>query len=284
MRLKSSLHRTRPVKARALGKRLPLGLALAGLTLAGCASAPNPQEQAMLAMVRAPDILPADRAVRDQVAREDPITQAAFWNNEYQKNPADLEAARASSEALRRMGSTQRAIEVASQALALHSNDVELGLTLSKALISDGNGLQAIAILEQIAALAPSDWRVPATLGLAYDQTGRHGPAQRAYMQAMGQRPGEVSVVSNLGLSFLIAGDPVQAEHWLRRAAALPGADARVRQNLSLALSLQGKFEEAEKVALQDLTADMARSNVGYVRAMLAPQRRWDTLRGPVQD
>ena len=46
--------------------------------------------------------------------------------------------------------------------------------------------------------------------------------------------------------------------------------DKRVRQNLALVLGLQGKFDEARKVASLDMSDQDAKSNMTYLRNMLS--------------
>ncbi|MDP3495667.1 MAG: hypothetical protein Q8R82_21380, partial [Hyphomonadaceae bacterium] len=75
-------------------------------------------------------------------------------------------------------------------------------------------------------------------------------------------------------------GKPGLAEQTLRQAIALPGADSRVTQNLVVVLGIQGKFEEAEKIAGPDMPKALMESNREYFRAMLNPSRKWETLRG----
>ena len=91
--------------------------------------------------------------------------------------------------------------------------------------------------------------------------------------------PGEPSVLSNLGMSYVLSGDLVSAEKTLREAIALPGADSRIRQNLALVVGLQGRFDEAEKIAGQELSPEQAQANVAYLRGMLAQQNAWSQLK-----
>lgn len=102
---------------------------------------------------------------------------------------------------------------------------------------------------------------------------GRHADAQRLYATALKIVPDEPSVLSNLGLSYLLTKDLKNAETTLRRAVAQPNAGPKVRQNLALAVGLQGRFEDAEKIARADLPEDEAAANVNYLRQMLAQHR-----------
>jgi Flp pilus assembly protein TadD len=52
-----------------------------------------------------------------------------------------------------------------------------------------------------------------------------------------------------------------------------------VRQTLALVVGLQGHFDEAEKIASQELSPEQAEANVAYLRKMLAQQNAWNQLK-----
>ena len=60
---------------------------------------------------------------REAIATQDLFAQTAFWSREYDLNPGDLEAAINLSANLRRMGNTQKSIEVAQHTRALYPRD-----------------------------------------------------------------------------------------------------------------------------------------------------------------
>ena len=76
-----------------------------------------------------------------------------------------------------------------------------------------------------------------------------------------------------------LGGDLRTAATYLRSAAGQPGADSRVRQNLALVVGLQGRFDEAERIASQELSPDQAQANVAYLRRMLSQQNAWNQLK-----
>ena len=80
-------------------------------------------------------------------------------------------------------------------------------------------------------------------------------------------------------MSYVLEGDLKTAETYLRTAISSPSADSRVRQNLALVVGLQGRFDEAEKIAGQELSTDQAQANVAYLRQMLAQQNAWGQLK-----
>jgi Flp pilus assembly protein TadD len=45
-------------------------------------------------------------------------------------------------------------------------------------------------------------------------------------------------------------------------------------------LGVQGKFDEAEKLAGADMPKMLVEANKDYFRSMLTPSRTWTTLRG----
>jgi Flp pilus assembly protein TadD len=80
-------------------------------------------------------------------------------------------------------------------------------------------------------------------------------------------------------MSYVLEGDLKSAETYLRSAASQPDADSRVRQNLALAVGLQGRFDEAEQIASQELSPEQAQANVSYLRGMLAQQNAWNQIK-----
>ena len=118
-----------------------------------------------------------------------------------------------------------------------------------RALADAGQYQQALVTLERAHTPDNPDWRILNAQGAVLDQMGRHAEAQRYYASALKIVPNEASVLSNLGLSYMLTKDLKNAETTLRRAAAHPNAGPRMRQNLALVVGLQGRFDEAEKIA-----------------------------------
>ncbi len=269
--------------------RLPIAAAAIALAFtSGCALAPahTDAERELLDTAQRRDIAPASRAERRAIAEQSLVAQGAFWAEQYENNPADRDSAVAFADISRRLGNPARAATVANQALTLHPEDPDLLRILGAALIEDGRAEAAVGPLERLVARSRDDAHALNVLGAALDSTGRHGDAQTRYREALRLSPDDVAVLTNLGLSYVLAGDPAEGERHLRRAAELPGADARVRANLALSVAVQGRFQEAEAIAQQDLSADEAAANIAYVRAMLSGPRRWEaaSLRGSSED
>ena len=148
-----------------------------------------------------------------------------------------------------------------------------------------GKGIST-RLLEHAMALAraeaegQSDWRMLSIIGVTMDSLDKHSGAQDYYRKAIALSPDNPKILANLGLSYALDSKPGLAEQTLREAMALPGADNRITQNLVVVLGVQGKFDEAEKIAGADMPKALIESNREYFRSMLNPSRNWETLRG----
>ncbi|MCC6787734.1 MAG: tetratricopeptide repeat protein [Hyphomonadaceae bacterium] len=258
---------------------LPFAL-LAVSSLGACATLSGGGEQATAeAATGAPQgARPIDRRAREQVAREDTLTQMAFWAGEYQTFPNDLEAAQRFAEALRKGGRTDRAAQIAGEALSRFPDDRQLMTTYGYAQLTLERPQQALRPLAVVAAAEPENWRVRSALGAALDQLGRFQEARQAYQEALALQPNNAGILTNLGVSHIMAGEPDDAEPILRQAVALPGAPAEARQNLAIAVALQGRFDEAEQIERVDLPPAQAAQNIQYLRGLLSDPRRWNDM------
>ena len=266
-----------------MNPRLPAAM-LAISALAACATigGDGEQRQAAIDTSGAPQgARPVDRQARERIAREDMLTQMAFWAGEYQTFPNDLEAAQRFAEALRKGGRADRAATIAGEAIGRFPDDRQLLTTYGYAQIASGRPQEALRPLALVAAAEPENWRVRSALGAALDQLGRFADARRAYQEALALQPNEPRVLTNLGVSHIMAGEPAEAETILRQATSLPGAPAEARQNLAIALALQGRFDEAEQIERIDLPPAAAAQNMRYLRGLLTDPRRWGDMGRP---
>ncbi|MEO1199741.1 MAG: tetratricopeptide repeat protein [Pseudomonadota bacterium] len=246
-------------------------LALAAtLVVAGCSQTSGP----------ASGLSDAVRSFADRGGPEDQLTrQAHRWGEAYERDPDDPKTAVAYAESLDALGRTDHAMQILAATVARSPNSPDLMAAHGRLLARNGDAVRAASALQKAEALGATDWRTQSALGAALDQVGRHADAQQRYQRALRQQPNSASILSNYGLSQALAGDLSAAETTLRRASSLPGSDVRVRQNLALVLGLQGKFNEAEQLARQDMSADEAQRNTAYLREMLSQDDRWSQIR-----
>jgi Flp pilus assembly protein TadD len=202
----------------------------------------------------------------------------------YRERQSDPEAAIRYALTLRNTGERAQAVAVLEQASLRNPRNMAVLGAYGRALADAGKYPQALDVLGRAHTPDQPDWRILSVQGAVLDQMERHEGARRYYESALRIVPDEPSVLSNLGLSYALSRDLQRAEETLRRAAARGGRDPRVRQNLALVVGLQGRFEEAERIARADLGPDDAAANVAYLKQMLAQQQvaaaRPDSRRG----
>lgn len=258
--------------------RLPAAL-IALSTLAACATTGEGASQsADGALAGNPTV---DRQARQRIGRDDMLTQMAFWAAEYQTFPNDLEAAQRFADSLRKGGRNDRAVQIATDALARFPDDHQLLNTYGLAQIAIGRPEEAVRSLTLVARAEPQNWRARSALGAALDQLGRYPEARSAYAEALAIQPNEPRVLTNIGVSHIMAGEAEEAEAVLRQASDIPNAPPETRQNLAIALALQGRFDEAERISSVDLPPAQAAANAQYLRGLLNDPRRWgDVGRG----
>jgi Flp pilus assembly protein TadD len=204
---------------------------------------------------------------------------AAEWGPRYDKDPSDARAATAYGRALRQLGQRSQAVAVLQTAAAKNPNFQPLLGEYGRALAESGNLAQALDVLSRAHTPDKPDWRILSAQGAVLDQMGRNAEARQTYLTALKIVPDEPSILSNLGLSYALSNDLANADQVLRKAYASASADERVRQNFALVLALEGKFDEAQKVAGRDLTAQEAAQNIATIRGMVAQSNNWKKLK-----
>jgi Flp pilus assembly protein TadD len=198
--------------------------------------------------------------------------------DEYARKPKDRSAGLNYAALLRMTGKNAQALAVMRQVAIGYPNDREVLAAYGKALAAGGELEQALSTISRAQTPDRPDWRLKSAEGAILDQLGRVNEARAAYRDALDIKPNEPSVLSNLGMSYLLAQDLKTAETYMRTAIAQAGADSRIRQNLALVVGLQGRFQEAENIARQELTAEQAEANMAYLKAMLAQENSWQKL------
>ena len=220
-----------------------------------------------------------DPTTTGSIAQSGSSGAVAEWTRRYQATPDDPNVALGFAEALRRDGRPQQAVEVLQRTLVQNPKNPAIASAYGKALAEAGSFEEALKVVRDANSPRTPDWRLTSAEGAIQDQLGHPGEARRLYELALKIAPEEPSVLNNLGLSYVLTNELPAAEKVLRRAVAIPRADARVRQNLALAVGLQGRFDEASRIASEDLPPDQAQANVAYLRAMLSQPNTWKQLK-----
>ncbi|WP_438750724.1 tetratricopeptide repeat protein [Pararhizobium sp. O133] len=196
----------------------------------------------------------------------------------YERNPKDRAAGLNYANMLRMTGRNEQALAVMQQVAINFPNDREVLAAYGKSQAAAGQLEQALNTITRAQTPDRPDWRLKSAEGAILDQLGRAGEARQRYRDALDIQPNEPTVLSNLGMSYLLNKDLKTAETYLRSAVEQPAANSSVRQNLALAVGLQGRFQEAEKIASAELSPDQAEANVKYLRSIMAQQNAWQKL------
>jgi Flp pilus assembly protein TadD len=200
----------------------------------------------------------------------------------YDANPGDKAVSIDYARVLRELGRYDQAVAVMQAAAVKAPTDLDVLCAYGKALADSGQLEQAARVLANSYTPDDPNWSSLSAQGAVADRLGDHQAAQRFYQSALKIAPQEPSVLNNLGLSYALDKRLREAEQTLRQAAAQPSADDRVRANLALVLSLEGKFDEAERVAQHDVTRETAAANVAAVRNMIAQPNSWRQIESTV--
>ena len=201
------------------------------------------------------------------------------WAAQYEKRPNDKQTALNYAAALRLNKQSSQAVAVLRRAVIVHKTDREVASAYGKSLAANGQFKQALTVVRNANPPQSPDWRLTSAEGAILDQIGENAAARQKYNEALKMAPDEPTILSNLALSYVLSNDLPRAEGILRKAAESPKANSKVRQNLALVLGLQGKFEEAESVANNELTRDQAAANIAYLRSMLKQPNTWNAIK-----
>ncbi|MEQ1578187.1 MAG: tetratricopeptide repeat protein [Hyphomicrobium sp.] len=256
----------------ARGPRARLALvAMASLSLGACAGVGDMTPGFLASAEPAPASDRAGAPPADAAAGSANELQKAteYWGKAYAQKPQDLEAALAYAKNLKAMGQKTQAVAVLQQASVYHGANKKLASEYGRLALE----LDQVSVAQQLLALADDpvdpDWRVISARGTALAKQGKYQDAIPFYERAMTLAPGKPSIMNNLALAFTMNGEAAKAEDLLRSAGQSNPGNAKVNQNLALVLGLQGKYDEATKVASQQLPAGTAASNTALVRQMV---------------
>lgn len=222
--------------------------------------------------------IPATNKPLEQMTQGELAAVSRSVGDRYAKSPKDRDAGLQYATLLKMTGKNDQALAVMRQVAILYPNDRDVLAAYGKAQAGAGELEQALGTIARAQTPDRPDWRLKSAEGAILDQLGRAEEARAAYREALDIKPNDPSVLSNLGMSYLLTRDLKTAETYMRSAIAQPGADSRVRQNLALVVGLQGRFQEAENIARQELTPEQAEANMAYLRAMLSQDDSWKKL------
>lgn len=217
------------------------------------------------------DVQVTDAALRDAARNAEAnhayAEAARLYTTLLARDPNDRKVLLNLAKNLRFSGDAQSAIALLSKPTS-PQDDPMLMLELGKAYLAADQLNLAQPVLEQAKAAAPLSWEIPSTLGVVLDHRGNHELAQAEYQVALSISPDNPIILNNMALSLAELGRLDEGIAALERAIDQPSATAQTRQNLAFLLALQGRPDEAERLARKDLPPEMAEQNATYFRAI----------------
>ena len=239
MAVQSSSRQGRGIAARAV---VVAGLALA---LGACSQSTEqllggsltpPEAQTQMATSAAPSRSELEKATE-------------HWGKEHAKSPRDGKAAVNYAMNLKAMDRKAEALAVLQSSYMYNAQDRAFLSEFGRLALDQGHAPLAQQLLERADDPAKPDWKILSARGAALAKQGKYKEAIPFFERAHLLVPTQASVMSNLALAYTMDGQANRAEPLLRQATAAD-EDPRVRQNLALVLRLQGKSDEAGRVAM----------------------------------
>lgn len=217
-----------------------------------------------------------------KTASTTPVSSEALADlgDKWQANPADVSKGLAYANGLESLGQQEEALGVYQRLSATDPADARIAGLYGRKLVAAGRPEAAIPVLEAAERDGETDWRVMSALGSAYDQEGLYQKARDQYAKALVADPQNLAVMNDLAMSYALDGNLRQAEKKLRSADALPqsASEPRIRQNLALVVGLQGRFDEATKIAQDGLPPEQVKENMAYLKKMLSQPNTWQQV------
>ena len=212
-----------------------------------------------------------NEAVSEAEQANDWVAAAEYYRTMFERAPNDEKIALRYARVLRYAGFGPEALQVLAPFATKHADNVALKIELGKDLIAASQAAKAVELLKQAQAQAPRNWEIASALGIAYDYQDMSAEAQESYLKELEITPENPVVLNNLALSQAKSGALPIAIATLERAAKQPRARMQIRQNLAMLMALKGDSQGAERLARQDLPADMAGRNSSLYRLLAAP-------------
>lgn len=179
----------------------------------------------------------------------------------------------ARADELRGSGEAVASLSVLAEAHRRYPRDGAVASAYGRMALLLGHEELAATLLEQAVAANPGDWRALSAKGVLETRHGRLPDGRRTLAKAGMISAGEAVILNNLAVSHLLEGKPGAAASLLRQGLAAPGLSARhegrLKRNLGLALAMQGRFEEADRLAGEKLPRRLAEGDMGALRGLL---------------
>jgi Flp pilus assembly protein TadD len=203
----------------------------------------------------------------------DPLAESDDKSVRKADRPESATAALARADELRMGGKPIQALARLADAHGRFPQDPGIASAYGRVALLLGHDEVAGPLLAQAVAANPRDWRALSAQGVLESRRGRQPDARRAMTKATMVSASEAVILNNLAMSHMLEGKPAAAVSLLRQGLASPELrpqhEQRLKRNLALALAVQGRFEEADRLAGESMPRDLAHADAQRVRRLL---------------
>lgn len=190
------------------------------------------------------------------------------WGKEFDREPRNPVKAVNYARNLKAMGQKEKAFQVLQESMIFNGTDRAVTSEFGRLAIEFDQLSAAQKTLEIADDPMRPDWRVISARGTVMAKQGNAKEAIAFFERALKLAPDQHSIVNNLGMALIMSGEAARGEEMLRRAAELKD-NTRTKQNLVIALGLQGKHDEAHKIASLDAANGAGSANAEVMRQMV---------------
>lgn len=230
---------------------------LSALLLANCSTSPSTKPPALEST--------GDAAVDKQVQA---FKAVQLWNKAYEDKPNDVINIIGYAKALSNIGSETRAIKILTDGAEKHPKDPSIIRTHAKLLAKTGLVGPALRKMQLALKYAPNEWLLYNDIGELHSKMGEQSMAIDSFKRALKLNPNNPNVHTNMGVAYMLNKQLKLSEQHLSIAVKHPDATAKMRQNYAFTLGLQGKYNEARKMFLQDLPIAKADENIAQLKRL----------------
>ncbi|GAK32846.1 putative PEP-CTERM system TPR-repeat lipoprotein [alpha proteobacterium Q-1] len=187
-----------------------------------------------------------------------------FYRQAQLKAPNDPDIDTALGEIFLAIGERERARTALEQALLKKPDHEAATLALAGLLIGDGQFDRSEKLILKLHDAGRDSARSYNLLAVSLDLKAQHDAARLAYAEGLLRAPDDADILSNLALSMALSGEYAAARDLLQ-ATDRPEANSRVvDENLALIAAMEGRPDEAQRLAVKALNAEQARRNAPF--------------------
>jgi Flp pilus assembly protein TadD len=174
---------------------------------------------------------------------------------------------------LRGKGESIAALSLLTEAHRRDPADPAIASSYGRLALQLGHDEMAAPALDRAISANPEDWRALSAKGVLESRRGHFPDGRRALTQANKLSASEAVILNNLAVSHLLDGKPGAAISLLRQGLAAPGLrsphERRLTRNLALAMAMEGRFEEAQRLAGEKLPRELASGDTALLRRLV---------------